>query len=120
PLSQHDAAILAGHVRRRPAKEFRRHGLLRHRMRNLTATAVEHDRLARIVGALAANLREKGGETVVIIHLPAIERMIMALRTLDAHAHEHLRDVLRYLENVRLVLIVVRRGVLEGAAAGTK
>ena len=69
-------------------------------MRHLAAAAVEDDRLAVVFALLAADLREEGGEAVVVVHRPAVERMVVALGALDAHAHEDLGDVLGRLQRV--------------------
>ncbi len=101
PFGEHIAAILAVDVRRISAEEFRRHHASADRMRHLAAAAVEDDPFARVFGLLSADLGEEGGEAVVIVHRPAIERMIMALRALNAHAHEDLGGVFRQLQSVR-------------------
>ena len=46
--------------------------------------------------------------------------MIVALSTLDAHAHEDLGHVLSHFESIGLVLIVIRGRVLERAALSRK
>ena len=120
PLGQHLAAILAGNVGLGSAEELRLHHPAADGVCHLAAAAVEDDHLARIVGPLAADLREEGGEAVVVVHRPAVERMVVALGALDAHAHEHLGDVLRDLQRVGLVLVVVGGRILEGAALGRR
>ena len=42
------------------------------------------------VALLAADLREEGGEPVIIVLRPALERMVVALGALDADAQEEL------------------------------
>ena len=49
---------------------------------------------------LAADLGEERGEAVIIVHRPAVERMVVALGALNAHAHEHLGDVLGDFQRV--------------------
>ena len=62
-----------------------------------TTAAVVDDCLPGILAPLAANLRKESGKTVVVVHRPTVERMVMALGTLNPHAHEHLGDVFRDL-----------------------
>ncbi len=50
--------------------------------------------LARVLGALAGDLAEEGGESVVVVHRPAVEWVVVTLRALDARAHEDLGDIL--------------------------
>lgn len=45
----------------------------------------------RVEAALLADLAEECGEPVVVVHRPALERMVVALRALQAHTKEHLR-----------------------------
>ena len=87
-------------------------------MLGLTALAVEDDDLLGVVRVLAANLREEGVEAVIVIHRPAVERMVMTLGTLEPHAHKDLGDVLRQLETIQLALIVVHRGDGHRTAVG--
>ena len=82
------------------------------------AFAVEDDDFLGVVGVLAADLGEEGVEAVVVVHRPAVERMVVALGALDAHAHEHLGDVLGQLEAVELALVVVHRRDGHRAAVG--
>ena len=55
---------------------------------------VVYDGLTIIFTGFPAYLGEQRGEAVIIIHCPTIERMIVALGALDAHAHENLSSVL--------------------------
>ena len=75
-------------------------------------------RFARILAGLAADLAEEGDEAAVVGHRPAVERMIVALRALDAGAEERLRGVLRELQRIDFQLVVVRRGIIEVRAGG--
>ena len=59
-----------------------------------TTTAVVDDGLTIIFTGFPAYLGEQRGEAVIIIHCPTIERVIVALGALDAHAHENLSGVL--------------------------
>ncbi len=109
---------LPADVGRRAAQELGRHRAAADGMLHFAAAAVEDDRLAIVFALLAADLREEGGEAVVVVHRPAVERMVVALGALRADAHEDLGHVLGRLQRVALDLIVVRGRVLERAAAG--
>ena len=109
PFGQHDAAILA--VARRASAPPRNLGAITpaaDRMLHLAAAGVEDDRLAIVLALLAADLGEEGGEAVVVVHRPAVERMVVALGALRADAHEDLGHVLGRLQRVALDLVVVR------------
>jgi hypothetical protein len=62
-------------------------------MIDFTALAIEHDDLAIVFAVLAANLCEERRKSVIVIHRPAIEWVIVALSTLSANAHEDLGDI---------------------------
>ena len=68
------------------------------------------------VDCLKSDLAEERGETVIVVHRPTIERMIVALGTLNPHSEKRLRDVLGKLAIVRLDLIEIRRRCVERAA----
>ena len=89
-------------------------------MLHFAAAGVEDDRLAIIFARLAADLREERGEAVVVVHRPAVERMVVALGALRAHAHEDLGHVLGGLQRVAFDLVEVGRRVLERAAVGAE
>ena len=76
------------------AQELRRHDPAADRVGHLAAARVEDDRLAVVLALLAADLGEERGEAVVVVLGPAVERVVVALGALDAHAHEDLGDVL--------------------------
>ena len=80
-------------------------------MLHFTATAVEHNRFAIVFPLLAANLAEERGKAVVVVHRPAIERVIVALRALSLDPHEDLGHVLGRLERVAFNLIEIRRRI---------
>ncbi len=107
PVGEHLAAVLAFAVRRLAAEEFRRDDAVAHGVLGFAAAAVEDDRLARIFAGLAADLGEEGDEAAVVIHRPAVERMVVALRALDADAEEGLRGVFRELQRIGLELVVI-------------
>ena len=120
PFGQHLAAVLALDVGRGAAQELRRHRLPGHRVRHLAAAGVEDDRLAIVLALLAADLGEERREAVVVVHRPAVERMVVALGALRANAHEHLGHVLGRLQRVALDLVEVRGRVAERAAGGAE
>ena len=110
PSRHHLAPILAGDIGSVAAEELRRNHPAADRMLDVATAGIEDDRLARILPGLAPDLREEVGEAVVVVHRPAVERMVVALGTLDPHPHEHLRDVFRHLQRVGFVLVVIRGG----------
>ena len=83
------------------------------------ATVVNND-FAVILTALAANLREKVCEAIIVIHRPTVERVIMTLGALDAHPHENLHGILHQFLGVALDLIKIAGGVAEGATLGAE
>ena len=84
-------------------------------MLHVAAAAIVNNNLPWILRVLATDLREEGGERVIVIHGPPVEWMIVALGTLNAHAHEDLGGILRDLEGVPLNLVVIGGRTLEGA-----
>ena len=72
----------------------------------------------RVIGLLAADLHDEGLEAIVVIHRPAVERMVVALRALKAHSHEYLGDIFRNLQRVALDLIVIGGRIRKRAAVG--
>ena len=80
--------------------------------------AIVNNCFAGIITRFTAHLREKCRETVVVVHRPAIEGMVMALRALDAHAHENLRGIFGEFQGIRLDLIIVGGGIAEVAFGG--
>ena len=83
------------------AEELRLHHPAADRVVDLAAARVEDDRLAIVLALLAADLREEGGEAVVVVLGPAVERVVVALGALDPHAHEDLGDVLGQRQGAR-------------------
>lgn len=73
------------------------------------AAFVKDKRLARRCGRSAADLAEEGGKSVVISLAPALEGVVMALRTCHAHAEKELGNVLELLFR-RLDLVVPSHG----------
>src|SRR5205085_9858015 len=96
-------------------EEFRGHRPPADRMLHFAIPFIEDDSFARVFTLFAANLGKESGKAVVIVHGPAIERMIVALGALDAHAHENLRRILGGLESVSLDLVIICRRISEGA-----
>jgi hypothetical protein len=90
--------LVLGELRLRCSEEFGFHGLAADEVFDLAFIAIENDVIAGILALFAAELGEERGETVVIIHRPAIERMIVALGALDAHAEKGLGGVLGDLQ----------------------
>ena len=119
PLGHDGAAILrSGDLRHGAAEELGRHVSSAKRVLHLAAAPVVNDHFSRILRVLATYLGEEGGERVVVIHRPAVERVVVALGTLDAHTHEYLCHVFRNLQRVALDLVIICRRRLEGAAGG--
>jgi hypothetical protein len=78
-FGQRFAAIAARQIGFDTSEELRLHRATADQMADFAATAVEDDRFSIILALLAADLREERGEAVVIVHRPAIERMVVAL-----------------------------------------
>ena len=76
-------------------------------MVRFTTARIEHHRFPGILRLFAADLREETSKSVIVVHRPAIERMVVTLRALQTHAHEDLGHVLRHLQRLALNLIVV-------------
>ena len=85
-------------------------------MGDFAAAGVVDDDFAVVLRLLAADLREERGEAVVVVHRPAVERMVVALGALGANSHEDLSHVLGHFQRVPLHLVVVGRRNLERAA----
>ena len=78
-------------------EEFRRHRFLVDGMIGLSAAPIIDDGFAWIGCSFAAYLGDEGSERIIIVLCPAIERMVVALGALYAHAHEYLGHVFREL-----------------------
>ena len=87
-------------------------------MLGLPILIVVDDDFLRVVGVLPADLGEEGVETIVVTHRPAVERVVMALRALDAHPHEHLGHVFAEFKLIELSLVEVHRRVGDRATVG--
>ena len=85
-----------------------------------TTPTVVDDGLTIIFTGFPANLREQRGEAVIIVHCPAIKRMIVALGALDAHTHENLSGVLGQFQRIPFHLIEVAGGIAESSTAGAE
>ncbi len=120
PLGEHDASILAGGVGFDAAQELGLHHATTHQVPHLAAAAVEDDRFARILTPLASDLSKERSKAVVVVHRPAVEWMVMALRTLDPHPHEDLCNVFGHFQRVGLVLVIIRRRVGKRATVGSE
>src|SRR5262245_15213178 len=117
PLAENFATVLAGGNRGcRSAEELGRHRPSTNRMPHIAATAVIDDHLAIVLTRFAAHLSEKRREAVVIVHRPAIERMVVALGTLRADTAEDLGDILGRLEGVALDVEISGRRIFERSA----
>ena len=86
--------------------------LVRDRILNITAS-VENDLFGGILSLLSPHLGEERGETIVVIHGPAIKGMVVALGALDAGAHEDLSNVFGELLDVGFLLEEVGRGAVK-------
>ncbi len=93
------------------AQKFRRHGMAVEQMlRRRGAFGIVVDiELALLGRDLALHAGEEADEAVVIVLRPPVERMVVALRALHAHAREHLRHILRH--SLRIVLALRQHGV---------
>ena len=89
-------------------------------MVHLASTRVEDDGLAIVFSSLSADLGEEGGEAVVVVLGPAVERVVVALGALDPHAHEHLGHTLGEGEGLGGCLVEVGGRVLERPSAGSQ
>src|SRR5439155_21011611 len=79
-----------GRLEYRAAQCLRRHGPTGAGLPDVAgARRVDHFLIGQ-VALLPADLREEGGEAVIIILGPPLEGMVMALRALDAYAQEEL------------------------------
>ena len=78
----------------------------------------EDDLVVGQAALLAADLREEGGEAVVVVLGPALERVVVALGALDADAEEELGRRLDRALRVAADPVVVGRRVREGRAVG--
>ena len=85
-----------------------------------TTPTVVDDGLTIIFTRFPANLREQRGEAVIIIHCPAVKRMIVALGALDAHTHKNLSGVFGQFQRIPFHLIKVAGRIAEGSTAGAK
>src|SRR6476646_3642291 len=98
------------------SEKFRRHRFAGHGGLHFTVAFIEDNRFARIFAGLAADLGEERRETIIVVHRPAIERMVMALRALDSHPHKDLRRIFGCLESVCLNLVIVCSRALKSAS----
>ena len=80
--------------------------------------AAKIDLLVGQVALLLADPGEEGGEAVVVVLRPALERVVVALGALDADAEEELGGRLDRVLRVAADPVVVGRRVLEGRAVG--
>ena len=87
-------------------------------MLHIADCRVEDGNLPRISGLLVSHLTEEGRKAVVVVHRPPVEGMVVALGALDPHSQKCLRDILGQELRRRFGLVIARRRVLEGAAAG--
>jgi len=85
---------------------------------HFSTTAIEDQYLSVIFTLLAAYLGKERGESIVIVHRPSVEGMIVALGALGANPHENLSHILGHLQPVLLDLIKVRRWILERPTGG--
>ena len=76
-------------------------------MIDFAAKAVVDNFFAIVFGVLATDLRKERCKPVVVFHRPSIKRMVVALGTLGANAHKHLRDIFGCLQCVAFDLVKV-------------
>src|SRR2546422_1186753 len=101
PFSQNGTAILSRDIRRWAAKKFRRNRLARDQVIHLAAAGIEDDGLARILSALASHLAEERCPAVIVVHRPAIKRMIVD----DERSEEHTSELQSRLHLVCRLLL---------------
>ena len=85
-------------------------------MADVTVSGVVDRQFAWILGILVANLAEERGKTVVVVQRPAVERVVMALGTLNPRSQEHLRDAFTDQVGRGFRLEEVDCGIVEGSA----
>ena len=91
PGGQADAAVGAcGSSSTGPAQRLGLHHLAGAGLADVARSGGVDDLFVGQVALLAADLREEGGEAVVVVLGPALERMVVALGALDADAEEEL------------------------------
>src|SRR5258707_903822 len=95
PAREHFAATLAFDLRGIPAEELWSHRNAGHGMLHFAVGAIENHGFSRVISRFPPDLGKERGKAIIVIHGPSIERMVMALGALDAHAHENLRGILR-------------------------
>src|SRR5947209_6606921 len=83
-----------------------------------SSTGSEIPRLFRIV--LLFHAGEKGGQTVVIVLRPALERMVVALGALHANAEEELGGRFRQILRIARDAVKISRWVGKGASPGNQ
>ena len=120
PLAERGAAVAVLRVGCLRAEKFRRHNRAGERVFCLAVATVEDDRLARILAFFPPDLLEKCDKALVVAHRPPVERMVVALRALDADAEKNLSRVLREFERIDLGLVIVGRRIFKVAAGGGK
>src|SRR5271166_5264580 len=118
PRRQADAAVRLDVFEYRPAESLRLHHLPGAWLTDVAGMVPVDDLFARLIALLAANLGEEGGEAVIIILGPALEGMVVALRTLDAHSQKELGGRLDGTLRVAADPVVVGGGVRIGRAVG--
>ena len=107
-----------GILEHRAAQGLGLHHLAGARLANVAGMRRVDDLLFRLVALLAANLREEGGEAVVIILGPALEGVVVALGALDPHSQEELGRRLDGGLRVAADPVIVGGRVGEGRAVG--
>ena len=93
------------------------HDVLRHLLGGVGLVAPDQG-VASQCPTLEGHLRKVRAEGVVLILGPALERMVVALVAVEAHAEEGLRDILRHLAGIAQCPEVIAGGILKGAALG--
>ena len=80
------------------------------------AARLGEDDLLADLALLEAHLSEVGAHFVVLVLRPLLERMIVALVAVEAHAQERLRDVLGHLARLAEDAEIIHRWIVVAAA----
>ena len=107
-----------GVLEHRAAQRLGLHHLAGPRLADVAGVGRVDDLFVGQVALLAADLREEGGEAVIVVLGPALERVVVALGALDADAQEELGGRLDGVLRVAADPVVVGGGIRVGRAVG--